>query len=98
MIPKQFAAVRIEVVCTVGLKRSDKEYSLSTVGQARAEKVARKPDPHIPDLFELVDNCLKSGPLIGAEQARDILKDNPLWSALSSKARKVEEETASRSL
>jgi len=56
MIPKQFAAVRIELVYKVGLMTSDKEDSFTVVGKARAEKVARKPDPQIPDLFELVDN------------------------------------------
>lgn len=97
MIPKQLAAVRIEVVCTVGPITSDNEYSLSTVGKARAENVARKPDPQIPDLFELVDNCLKVGPVMGAEEARHIFKDNPPRSTLSNKLRKGVEETASRS-
>jgi hypothetical protein len=97
MIPKQFAAVRIELVCTVGLITSDNEYPFSTVGKARAENVARKPDPQIPDLFDFVDNCLKVGPLMGAEEARHIFKDNPPRSALSNKPRKLVEETASRS-
>jgi len=54
--PKQFAAVRIELIGKWRSIRSDKEYSFTVVGQTRVESVTRKPDPHIPDFFELVDN------------------------------------------
>jgi hypothetical protein len=56
MIPKQFAAVRIELVCTIRSITSDEEDPFSIVGDARIEKVARKPDPQIPERFQLVDN------------------------------------------
>jgi hypothetical protein len=56
MIPKQFAAVRIEVMGKRRSIRADKEDSFAVLREARAESVTRKPYPHIPDLFEFVDN------------------------------------------
>ena len=94
-MPKQFAAVRIELVRTVGLMTCDKEYAFPMLGNARVEKVARKPYPHIPDLFELVGNALKSGPPICAEEARHIFEHKPFRSAFFRKAYKVEEKPTS---
>jgi hypothetical protein len=94
MIPKQLAAVSKEVVYSVGLIRSNKEYAIPVVGQARASKVARKPNPQIPDLFEFVDNSLKSGSFVRAEEARDIFEHKPFRRKSSSKLRKDEEKSA----
>jgi hypothetical protein len=95
MIPKQLAAVRIELVTTVGLITRDNEDSLPVVGQARAEQVARKPYPQIPERFEFVGNSLKRGPIVGAEEALHIFQDKPARFAFCSKLRKFEEEAAS---
>jgi hypothetical protein len=97
MIPKQLAAVSKELVYSVGLIRSNKEYAIPVVGQARVSKVARKPDPQIPDLFEFVDNSLKSGSFVCTEEARHIFKHNPFRRSSSRKFRKVEEKSASLS-
>jgi hypothetical protein len=95
-MPKQFAAVRIEFVDTIGLITCDNEYPFSALRMARVEKVARKPYPHIPDRFELVGNSLKRGPAICAEEARHIFKHEPFRFAFFCKANKVEEKPTSR--
>lgn len=46
IIPKQFAAIRIELMGKRRSIRSDNEYSFTVVGKARAETVTRKPYPH----------------------------------------------------
>jgi hypothetical protein len=91
IIPKQFAAVRIELMGKQRSIRSDKENSFTVVGKTRAESVTREPYPHIPDLFEFVDNCLKRGASVRAEETRNIFQDNPCWSNFSSQCRKGEE-------
>jgi hypothetical protein len=56
IIPKQFAAVRIELIGKFRSIRADKEYPFTVVGKTRAESVTREPNPQIPDLFKFVDN------------------------------------------
>jgi hypothetical protein len=95
IIPKQFAAVRIELMGKRRSIRSDKENSFAIVGKARAESVTRKPDAQIPDLFEVVDNWLKGRPSVWTEEARDIFHDNPWRSNFSSKVCKRKKQSAS---
>lgn len=97
-IPEAFAAVRKELIGGLRSITSDKEYSLSVVGQTRIESVARKPAPQIPNLFKLVDNCFKRGPSFCAEEADDILQDKPSRPCRSSESCKVVEETTSFTL
>lgn len=76
-IPVAFAAVRKELIGGFGSITCDNEYSFSMVGQTRIESVAREPAPQIPDLFELVGNCLKRFAPFGAEEPDDIFQDKP---------------------
>jgi len=77
MIPKQFAAVSIELVGKFRSISSDKENSFSILGVAEAAKVAREPYPQIPDRFELVDNSLKVAAFVCGQEPGHIFKDNP---------------------
>lgn len=94
-IPVVAAAVRKELIGGFGSITCDNENTFSVVGQTRIESVAREPPPQIPDLFELVDNCLKRAPFFCAEEPDNILQDKPSRPCFRSKFDKVVEEAAS---
>jgi len=60
-IPSHAAAVKNDFNGTGALITCDKEHTLTVLGHAELFCVNREPAAQIPDFFQRVDNCLKSG-------------------------------------
>jgi hypothetical protein len=94
-MPLAALALKENLTGAVGFKTCDKEHSTASLGDSEVASVQSSPRYAIPELLHFIEKPSEVSPLVGTEEARDVLQHKPPRAALLHSVEEGEGKAAS---
>ena len=91
-MPLAALALKEYLAGAVWLKTCDNEHSTASLGDSEVSSIQSSPRDTIPELLHFIEKSGEVSPLVGSEEARDVLQQDPPRSSLLHKVEECEGE------